>query len=472
MSGEGIKENCGVFGVWNHPDAARLVYLGLYALQHRGEESAGIVSTDGEKLFIHKGLGLVSDVFKTDEDLKPLVGRAAIGHVRYSTTGSTLLKNAQPLLFDYSHGKVAIGHNGNITNAKRLRDELEAYGAIFQTTTDSEIIIHLMAKPSYRNRLEGLTQALERVEGAYTLVLLTESEMIGVRDPLGFRPLVLGRVGKSHVLASETCALDLIEAEFVREIEPGEVVVINDKGIESRYPFGRSQEGPQAFCLFEHIYFSRPDSRVFGKTVLIVRERLGEELAREHPVEADVVIPIPDSGNSAALGFSRVSGIPVQDGVIRNHYVGRTFIQPSQLVRDLKVKIKLNPVREVLEGRRVVVVDDSIVRGTTCKQRIQSLRKAGAKEIHMRVSCPPHKNPCYYGIDFPDRAQLLAANKNLDEIRKFLDADSIGYLSIEGALRAAGHPPSKYCTACWTGKYPTTIREGVDKFSMEILRTL
>ena len=459
------KEACGVFGVYGHPDAAHLTYLGLFALQHRGEESAGIVSTDGRKTYFHRGMGLVADLFQ-EETLSKLEGHAAIGHTRYSTTGSSLLKNAQPILVDYSRGSLAIAHNGNLVNADVLRAELEAHGAIFQTTVDSEIILHLMANPRYARREEALVDTLKRIQGAFTLVLLTEEEIIGVRDPNGFRPLCLGRLDKSYILASESCALDLIGATFMREIEPGEVVFVNANGIRSIKPFTSMQVKP-SYCIIEHVYFSRPDSTIFGENVHQVRQQLGRQLAREHPVDADIVIPVPDSGNSAALGFSLESGIPFEFGMTRNHYIGRTFIQPTQTVRDFKVKVKFNPIRKVLEGRRVVLVDDSIIRGTTSKARVKSLLDIGAKEVHLRVSCPPSRNPCFYGIDFPTQKELIAVNHTVEEIRQFLGVTTLGYLSIEGLLSAVKGPKDHYCTACFSGKYPIDFGGEGDKYALE-----
>lgn len=460
------KHYCGLFGIYGHKDAAKMTQLGLYALQHRGEESAGIVSSDGKALRVHKGMGLVGEVFADDKDLNRLLGDSAIGHVRYSTTGSSLLINAQPLVIDYSRGSVAVGHNGNLTNASVLRDELEAHGSIFQTTLDSEIIVHLMARPNYKTVEEGLIECLKLIKGAYSLVFLTEDELVGVRDPLGFRPLVLGKLGGAYVLASETCALDLVDATFIREIEPGEIVFIGEKGLRSVKPFGKAESNP-AHCIFEHIYFARPDSIIFGDSVHLVRQRLGERLAKEHPADADIVIPIPDSGNSAALGFSHASGIPYERGLIRNHYIGRIFIQPHQFTRELGVRIKLNTVKDILKGKRVVVVDDSIVRGTTSKMRVESIRKAGAKEIHMRISCPPHRSPCFYGIDFPTKKELIASIHNVDEIKKYLGVDSLGYLSVEGLLSAVSLPKQNYCIACFTGQYPIPFGEEGDKYAME-----
>lgn len=460
------KHYCGVFGIFNHELAAEMTYLGLYSLQHRGEESAGIASSDGQMIYAHKGMGLVGEVFHDEEIIKKLKGKSAIGHVRYSTSGSSLLKNAQPHVMDYSRGQVAIGHNGNITNAKRLRDELEAHGSIFQSTSDSEIIIHLMAKPHYRSRVDGLVGALEQVEGAFSLVILLENMLIGVRDPNGFRPLSLGKLGNSWVLASETCAFDLMDAKFERELKPGEVLVIDESGPRSLFPFKNKQIKPSP-CIFEQIYFARPDSILFGDNVGIVREQLGMQLALEHPVEADMVIPVPDSGQFAAIGYARQSGLPFRNGFTRNHYIGRTFIQPTKVGREFKVKMKLNPIPEMLKDQRVVVVDDSIVRGNTARSRVRAIRKAGAKEVHLRISCPPHKFPCYYGIDFPDPNELLANQKSMDEIRKFLDADSVGYLSIEGMLKAVSGAKDEYCTCCFSGQYPVPVKDHFDKHTIE-----
>ncbi len=461
-----LKDKCGVFGIFGHKDAPYLTYLGLYALQHRGEESAGIVVSDGKTMMSHRGMGHVQEVFE-GKILEALSGDRGIGHVRYSTTGSSNLKNAQPILVDYSRGEIAIAHNGNLVNADILRSELEAYGSIFQTTTDSEIIIHLMAKPALRNIEEGVIEALSRVKGAYSLVFLTHNTLIAARDPQGFRPLWLGKIGDAHVVASETCAFDIMEAESVREIEPGEILFISSKGIKS---VKTSQGEAHAHCIFEHVYFSRPDSKIFGESVHLVREKFGRRLAIEQPAPgADIVIPVPDSGNSAALGFSQESGIPLEAGIIRNHYVGRTFIQPSQGMRDFKVRVKFNLVKEVLKGKSVVVVDDSIVRGTTSKMRVKSLRQAGAKEVHLRISCPPHRFPCAYGIDFPTREELIANRYSSEEIRKYLECDSVGYLSLEGMLECASQPKENYCTACWSGKYPIPF-QNVNKFHAEKCR--
>ena len=458
-----VKEHCGLFGIFNHAQASRLTYLGLFALQHRGEESAGIVSSDRQLLYKHIGMGLVEDVFN-EQALASLKGDLAIGHTRYSTTGSSLLKNAQPLQVDYSRGSIAIAHNGNLINAIYLRDELEAHGSIFQTTIDSEVILHLLADPMYARFEEALTDTLLKLKGAFSLVILREDELIGVRDPNGFRPLCLGQLEGATLLASETCALDLLGAKFLREVEPGEVVIISKSGIRSLKPFPKTTP---SHCIFEHVYFARPDSTIFGESVHLVRQRLGRILAQEHPVDADCVIAIPDSGNSAALGYSLESGIPLEIGMTRNHYVGRTFIQPNQRTRDFQVRVKFNPVTAALEGKRVVVVDDSIVRGTTCKARLNSIRAAGAREIHMRVSCPPIMNPCFYGIDFPTRKELIACAKSLEEIRKFLEVDSLGYISLEGLLSAVMGPKDNYCTACYSGKYPLPFGPEADKYILE-----
>ena len=458
------KHYCGVFGVFGHPNAAELTYYGLYALQHRGQESAGIVTSDGRRFYRHKGMGLVSQVFNGDV-LHGLVGQSAIGHTRYSTTGSSHLLNAQPLTVDCVRGQIAIAHNGNLTNAARLRDELEAKGSIFQTTVDSEIVLHLMAQPSTNGQGSSLLQAIRRIEGAYSLVILTEKELIGVRDPHGFRPLCLGRIEDGWVLASETCALDLIHAKFVRDVEPGEVVVINEEGLTSTQAFPDQQR--RAFCIFEYVYFARPDSTIANRNVYKVRVEMGRQLAREFPIAADVVVPVPDSGNCAALGYSLESGVPFEMAFVRNHYVGRSFLQPSQLIRDFDVRVKLNLIEELVKDKRVIVVDDSIVRGTTCKARVNNLKEAGAKEVHVLVSCPPHMNPCVYGIDFPDRTKLMAANHSVEEIRKYLNTDSLHYLSQEGMVKATGLPANSFCMACYDGNYPVAYDPGTDKHIIE-----
>ncbi len=458
------KEYCGLFGIFGHKEASNLAYLGLYALQHRGEESCGIVSSDGSELYFHKGMGLVNDVFN-EERLKSLKGHLAVGHVRYSTTGSSLIKNAQPLFVDYLKGSLAIGHNGNLINSPELRAKLEKTGSIFQTTTDSEIILQLMARCKEEGLKERLLYALKIVKGAYSLVMMTENTLIGVRDPLGFRPLWLGEVNGSLCLASETCALDLIEAKPIREIEPGEIVFIDKNGIKSVKPFSKPKNC--AFCIFEHIYFSRPDSVIFAETVHLVRQNLGRNLAKEFPVDADLVIPVPDSGFSAALGFSHQSGLALEMGIIRNHYVGRTFIQPEQQIRDLGVKIKFNILKDVVRGKRIVIVDDSIVRGTTSRKRVRTFRQAGAKEVHMRISCPPHRYPCFFGIDFHTQKELIAHRHSLKEIQEFLDVDSLGYLSLEGLYKSVSLPKKDYCVACFTGKYPLKLPEQVSKYALE-----
>ena len=458
------KHYCGVFGVFGHPNAAELTYYGLYALQHRGQESAGIVTSDGKQFREHKGMGLVPQIFD-GEILHGLVGQNAIGHTRYSTTGTSNLRNAQPLTVDCGRGRIAIAHNGNLTNASQLRDELEARGQIFQTTVDSEIILHLLAQPSMSGQDNSLVQSMRRLEGAYSLAIMTETELIGVRDPHGFRPLCIGKVGEAWVLSSETCALDLIHAKFVRDVEPGEIVVISENGIESVQAF--PEQTRRAFCMFEYVYFARPDSTIANRNVYKVRVEMGRQLAREHGVDADLVIPVPDSGVYASLGYAEESGIPYEMAFIRNHYVGRSFLQPSQLIRDFNVRVKLNLIGELVTGKRVIIVDDSIVRGTTCKARVNTIKEAGAKEVHVRVSCPPHMHPCVYGIDFPDRSKLMAANNSVDEIRRYLNADSLHYLSPEGMVKSTGLPKTNFCTACWDGNYPVPYDPAIDKEIME-----
>jgi amidophosphoribosyltransferase len=418
-------------------------------------------------LSLHKDVGLVNDAFN-GQVLSKLKGNTAVGHVRYSTTGSSILKNAQPLLIDYAKGSICIAHNGNLVNSLQLRQYLERTGSIFQTTTDSEIIIHLMARAKSRDLQESLIYALKRIRGAYSLVMMDNYNLIGVRDPFGFRPLCLGKLGGAWCLASETCAFDLIGARFIREVEPGEIVFIKGDAVKSLKPKELHLKNRHAFCTFEHVYFSRPDSVVFGETVHLVRRKLGEQLAREHKVKADFVVPVPDSGFSAALGYSKESGIPLEMGIIRNHYVGRTFIQPAQDSRDLGVRVKFNLLRDVLRKKRIVIVDDSIVRGTTSKIRVRNLRKAGVKEVHLRISCPPHRFPCFYGIDF-HRASELIANKyeSIEKIRQYLGVDTLGYLSLEGMLSCLRYPKNNYCTACWTGKYPVMAEKEHGKFSLE-----
>jgi len=450
-----FHEECAVMGVYGHPEAANMVYLGLYALQHRGQESSGIVSSDGKILISHRQMGLVADIFKEDV-IKRLEGPSAIGHNRYSTTGQSHLRNAQPFVVEYSQGPIAISHNGNLVNAQVLREELETSGSIFQSTSDTEVIIHLIATSRENSLMGRVIEALSRVRGAYSLLFLTPDRMIAARDPMGFRPLVLGKFksDKSRggfVVASETCALDLIEAEYLREVEPGEIITFGPKGMESLRPF---PPAPHAKCIFEYIYFSRPDSKLYGRNVYQVRKELGRQLARESGVEADLVTPVPDSGVPAAIGYAEESGIPLEFGLIRNHYVGRTFIEPQQSIRNFGVKIKLNAQREVLEGKRVIVVDDSIVRGTTSRKIIRMLRDAGAKEVHMRISSPPTIGPCYYGIDTPTRSELIASTKSVEEIRRSIEADSLAYLSHDGMYVFVKGQTEGFCDACFSGNYP------------------
>ncbi|MCX5726116.1 MAG: amidophosphoribosyltransferase [Candidatus Saganbacteria bacterium] len=458
-----MKEECGIFGVFGHKDAAELTYLGLYALQHRGQESTGIVTYDNGEFKTVKNMGLVSEVFNP-ENLSELSGDSAIGHVRYSTTGTSNIKNAQPFLADTSKGTMAIAHNGNIVNASDLHDELKSLGSIFQSTTDSEIIVHLLSKSRRDNIFNALIEALMRIRGAYSLVVLGEDHLIAARDEFGFRPLCLGRLDGAYVLSSETCALDLIQAEYIRDIEPGEVLLINKNGLSSLKPFPFIHS---AYCIFELIYFARPDSLVFGQNVHSVRKRFGARLANEHPVSADLIMAIPDSGNSAALGYAQESVIPFEFGMTRNHYIGRTFIEPNQKIRDFEVKIKLNPIKDILKDKRVVIVDDSIVRGTTSKQRVQTIRHAGAKEVHMRISSPPIINSCYFGIDTPKKEKLIASSKSIEEIREYIGADSLGYLSIEGMLKCVSVSSDSFCTACFSGNYPMKLEHRISKLALE-----
>jgi amidophosphoribosyltransferase len=441
---------CGIFGIYPHKDAASLACLGLYALQHRGEESSGIITRDGKRVHLHKGLGLVSDCFD-EKIIRSLRGELAVGHVRYSTTGSSNIKNTQPFYVKSKIGDIAIAHNGNLTNTLSLHRELEDNGALFQTSMDSEIIAHLLAHSQEKDFKDVIIWSLSKLQGAYSLVLMLNDILIGARDTQGFRPLCLGKLDEAYILASETCALDLIGAQYVRDIEPGEIVFIKKDGLVSLKPFKKTGH---AFCIFEYIYFARPDSNIFEHNVYMTRKRLGVQLAAEFPAEADLVMPIPDSGTYAALGFAEASKIPFEYGMIRNHYIGRTFIQPSQVLRDFHVKIKLNPLKEVLNGKRVALIEDSIVRGTTSRMRVKTLRLAGAKEIHMRVSCPPLKFPCFYGIDFPTKKELVASKHDIAWIRDFIGADSLEYLSLEGMLNSMPLPRENFCTACFTGKYP------------------
>ena len=455
-----FHDECAVMGVYGHPEAANMVYLGLYALQHRGQESCGIVTSDGKGLISHRQMGLVADAFK-EEVIKRLEGANAIGHNRYSTTGQSHLKNAQPFVVEYSQGPIAISHNGNLVNGALLRDELEKSGSIFQSTTDTEVIIHLIATSKEPTLMGRIIEALSRCRGAYSLLFLTLDKLIAARDPYGFRPLVLGKFpdGKNrgaYVFASETCALDLIEAEWVRDVEPGEIISIGPDGLESLKPF---PPAPHAKCIFEYIYFARPDSKLFGHNVYQVRKALGRQLARESPVDADLVTPVPDSGVPAAMGFSEESKIPLEFGLIRNHYVGRTFIEPQQSIRNFGVKIKLNAQRDVLKGKRVIVVDDSIVRGTTSRKIIRMLRDAGATEVHLRVSSPATIGPCYYGIDTPTRTELIAANNSTEEIRRYVEADTLAYLSNDGMYAYFDGKKQGFCDACFSGKYPVHFED-------------
>ena len=456
-----FHDECGVVAIFAHPEAEKLAYLSLHALQHRGQESAGIVSSDGLSLHQHKAMGLVADIF-TEEVLSQLRGTLAIGHTRYSTAGDSALMNAQPILVQSNKGAIAVAHNGNLVNASQIRQRLESQGSIFQTNSDTEVIVHLIALSREHTLPEAMADALRRVEGAFSLVMMSADRIFAARDPRGFRPLAMGRIPavEGHqrdtvVFASETCAFDLIGAEYERDVKPGELIVVGPDEITSRF---YSTSAPQSSCIFEHVYFSRPDSTVFGRPVQISRENLGRELALEAPVEADLVVPVPDSGVTAAMGYAAESGIPFRFALIRNHYVGRTFIEPRQTVRDFGVKLKLNPVRALLEGKRVVLIDDSIVRGTTSRKIVRMIRSAGAREVHMRISCPPTISPCFYGVDTPSKKQLIAANKSVEEIREYIGADSLAYLSLEGLKKACGQGEhTSYCTACYTGKYPTEV---------------
>ncbi|MEO5819637.1 MAG: amidophosphoribosyltransferase [Vicinamibacteraceae bacterium] len=445
-----FRDECGVFGIFGHPEAANLTYLGLYALQHRGQESAGIACSDGNRVQLSRAMGEVNDCFDQAK-LAALVGDIAIGHVRYSTAGSSRIENAQPMLIECAHGQFGIGHNGNLVNASELRDELVRQGAIFQSTSDTEVIVHLYARSKAPTVEGAVIEALSDVRGAYSLAMITKDQLVAARDPHGFRPLVLGRLGDAVIVCSETCALDLIGATYVRDVEPGEVVMISKQGVKSIKPFPPQ---PLAHCVFEHVYFARPDSYVFGRSVNDVRTEFGRQLAREAPVDADVVVPIPDSGVCAAVGFSEESDTPMRFGLIRNHYIGRTFIEPQQSIRHFGVKIKLNAVRSILEGKRVILVDDSIVRGTTSRKIVKLIKAAGAKEVHMRISCPPTISPCFYGVDTPRRSELIAATHTIEEIQTYLGADSLAYLSLPGMLSAVAPSQRSYCTSCYTGNYP------------------
>ncbi|HXW04096.1 MAG TPA: amidophosphoribosyltransferase [Vicinamibacterales bacterium] len=445
-----FKDECGVFGIFGHPEAANLAYLGLYALQHRGQESAGLAAADGERMRLQRAMGQVAEAFD-ESGLHKLPGHIAIGHTRYSTAGESKLENAQPFLIDCAHGQIAVAHNGNLVNARDLRDELVRGGSIFQTSSDTEVILHLYARSKAPSIDEALVESIAQVQGAYSLVLLTKNRLIAARDPHGFRPLALGRLGEAWIVCSETCALDLIGATYVRDVDPGELLIISDGGLRSVRPFPPQ---PLAHCVFEHVYFARPDSYVFGRSVNEVRTELGRILAREAPVAADVVVPIPDSGVCAAIGYAEAAGLPMKMGLIRNHYVGRTFIQPQQSIRHFSVKVKLNPVRSILEGRRVVLLDDSIVRGTTSRKIVKMVKAAGASEVHLRISCPPTISPCFYGVDTPSRTELIGATHTIEEIRKYVAADSLAYLSLAGLREAIGSQQGAYCTSCYTGQYP------------------
>ena len=461
---EGPKEACGVFGVYGHEDAAKLTYFGLYALQHRGQESAGIVTSDGKTVHEHRQMGLVTEAFN-EKVLNSLPGNIAIGHVRYSTTGSSVLKNAQPFIVSHAGKTLAIAHNGNLTNARRLKGELEARGSIFQTTIDSEVMVHLIARNMHSGLEEAILKTVRKIEGAYACTFMTEDELIAFRDPSGLRPLCLGKLNGAYVIASETCAFDLIDAKYERDIEPGEIVIINKDGIKSIRT--RRHHVRKSFCIFELIYFARPDSSIFGVNVYNVRKKFGEKLAEEYKIDADFAMPFPDSGNYAAIGYCHKSGIPLEMGMIRNHYVGRTFIAPSQSMRDFGVKVKLNPVHSLLEGKKVVIIEDSIIRGTTSKMRIKTLRDSGAKEIHMLVSCPPHRHPCYYGIDFSTKGELLACRNPLDQVKEYIGVDSLGYLSPEGMVEATGLSKDCFCMACFNGEYPIAPDEEFSKLCLE-----
>lgn len=463
MNPDRPRDECGVCGIFGHENSAKLAYFGLYALQHRGQESAGIVSSDGNKIYQHRGMGLVHEVF-SEETLQSLVGHLSVGHVRYSTTGESNVINAQPFTATHLGCTLSVAHNGNLVNIRALREELEQDGSIFQSTMDSEVVVHLMAKYAQFGFEEAILKTVSKIKGAYSMLLMTESKIVAVRDPNGFRPLCLGKLNNgSHIVASETCALDLVEAVYVRDIEPGEILIIDQSGLKSVYMEKAERE---SCCIFEHVYFARPDSDIFGFNVYQSRKRMGEILARECKVDADFVMPFPDSGNYAAIGYSQASGIPLEMGVIRNHYVGRTFIQPTQSMRDFSVRVKLNPIRTFLKDKRVIIIEDSIIRGTTGRSRVRSLRDVGVKEVHMMISCPPTRNPCYYGIDFPTGGELIANAKTIDEIRDHLGLDSLHYLSIEGLVEATGMKTDKFCLACFNGDYPVAPDKEFRKLSL------
>lgn len=453
-----LREECGVFGIYGHTEAARLTYLGLYALQHRGQESCGIVASDGERLLSERDMGYVSEAFNQAR-LDRLPGGCAIGHVRYSTAGEVSVRECQPFLVTCQHGQIAVCHNGNLPFAREERKKLEREGAIFSSTSDTEVVLHGVARSRAASIAEAIPEVLRDTEGAFSMLFLTPKELIAIRDPRGFRPLALGRLDDAWVIASETCAFDLIDAKYVRDIEPGEMVVINQDGLRSSRPL---QPQKHAMCIFEHVYFSRPDSLIFGQSVNRSRHRMGERLAIEQPADADIVVPVPDSGVPAAIGYAAESGLPFRFGLVRNHYIGRTFIEPKQSIRSFGVRIKLNPVRNLIEGKRIALIDDSIVRGTTSKKIVRMVREAGAKEIHVRISCPPTISPCYYGVDTPNKSDLIAANMSVEEIREFIEADSLGYLSLEGMQEATGISADESCVACWNERYPTRITSAAE----------
>jgi len=451
-----MKEFCGLFGVFNHKKAAELTYLGLYALQHRGQEGAGIVASDGYEMDLHKDMGAVANVFNKDI-VSRLRGHISIGHVRYSTTGSSHAINVQPIKFERGKESIAVAHNGNLVNSATLRKELESSGINLRTTSDSEIILKLVPKANGKERIDAINECLKKIKGAYSLLIMYKDAIVGLRDPNGFRPLCIGKLNDAYIITSESCALDLIEAEFVRDVEPGEIVLIDKNGIESFHLFDKKVE--ESFCIFEYIYFARPDSTISKRNVHEIRKSLGRNLARRYPVEVDNVIAVPDSGNSAALGYAEESKTPFEIGIVRNHYIGRTFIQPSQEIRDFDVKVKLNPIKKLVKGKRLVVVDDSIVRGTTTKARVNTLKKAGAKEIHLRISCPPIRYPCFYGVNFPTREELIAATHTLTGIKEILNVDSLGYQNIEDLISSVSGNGDRFCTACFTGKYPVPLED-------------
>lgn len=457
------REECGIFAIYGHEEAAKLTYFGLYALQHRGQESAGIVTSDGSRVAGHKAMGLVPEIFD-EQVLEKLKGHMALGHVRYSTTGSSLLVNAQPFRIQYLGKSLAIAHNGNLVNARQIRSDLEDSGSIFQTTMDTEIVLHLMAKFIKKGLEQAMIETVAMVKGAYSMVLMTEDTVIAAKDPNGFRPLCLGKINSCYVVASESCALDLVGAEYIREMEPGEIVIINNNGLQS---VRSGVNGRKSQCIFELIYFARPDSKVFGQNVYLFRKNQGKLLAQEFPRDVDFMMPFPDSGNYAAIGYAQASDTPFEIGMIRNHYVGRTFIQPSQSMRDFGVKVKLNPVKDLLKGKRVLIIEDSIIRGTTARTRIKTLKGAGAREVHMLVSCPPHCYPCHYGIDFSTRGELIAARKSVEEIREFAGLDSLGYLNINNLVKATDIPRKDLCLACFDGKYPVPVDEDFSKDCFE-----